>query len=76
MDGLEYTFNGLGEYYLINAPEENVIIQARTGQAMDINGNALPKIACQGAFTLAISTPFSAKRNVNAFNAMLRKQLN
>ncbi|XP_010874344.2 sushi domain-containing protein 2 [Esox lucius] len=37
-DGLSYTFNGKGEYYLVQSPERGLIVQGRTEQVMLENG--------------------------------------
>ncbi len=38
LDGLEYTFNGLGEYTLIQTSGGNFSLQARTGRALGKDG--------------------------------------
>jgi hypothetical protein len=35
LDGLTYTFNGLGEYYLMKTTDDAFTLQARTQQAID-----------------------------------------
>uniref|UniRef100_A0A3Q2W0I2 Sushi domain containing 2 n=1 Tax=Haplochromis burtoni TaxID=8153 RepID=A0A3Q2W0I2_HAPBU len=37
-DGLRYTFNGKGEYYLVSSPEKGLSVQARTEQVKLKNG--------------------------------------
>uniref|UniRef100_A0A669E6H5 Kringle containing transmembrane protein 1 n=1 Tax=Oreochromis niloticus TaxID=8128 RepID=A0A669E6H5_ORENI len=37
-DGLRYTFNGKGEYYLVSSPEKGLSVQARTEQVKRKNG--------------------------------------
>jgi len=34
LDGLTYTFNGLGEFVLMRVPDQSIEIQARTGRAV------------------------------------------
>ena len=40
MDNLEYTFNGLGEYWMVK--DESFELQARTVRAWDTQGQASP----------------------------------
>lgn len=37
-DGLSYTFNGKGEYYLVSSPDKELSVQARTEQVKLENG--------------------------------------
>ena len=37
LDGLEYSFNGLGEYTLIETTDSNFTLQGRTSRALDSN---------------------------------------
>lgn len=37
-DGLSYTFNGKGEYYLVSLPDRELSVQARTEQVKLKNG--------------------------------------
>ncbi|XP_070759880.1 sushi domain-containing protein 2 [Enoplosus armatus] len=37
-DGLSYTFNGKGEFYLVSSPDRELSVQARTGQVKLKNG--------------------------------------
>ena len=39
LDGFEYTFNGLGEYTLLQLPSMELIMQARTSQAVNGTGD-------------------------------------
>ncbi|XP_060592999.1 uncharacterized protein LOC132747595 [Ruditapes philippinarum] len=41
IDGLAYTFNGHGEYHLLNIDNIGFKIQARTGRAIDVNGTSV-----------------------------------
>ena len=41
LDGKQYTFNGLGEYTLLDALNGKFIIQIQTKQAVDQNGDAI-----------------------------------
>ena len=38
LDGFQYTFNGLGEYALIDTTHGNFTLQGRTAKARDSNG--------------------------------------
>ena len=38
LDGFGYTFNGLGEYTLIETTHDNFTLQGRTAKARDVNG--------------------------------------
>ena len=38
LDGFQYTFNGLGEYTLIETTHGNFTLQGRTAKARDANG--------------------------------------
>ena len=38
LDGFDYTFNGLGEYTLIETTHGNFTLQGRTAKARDANG--------------------------------------
>ena len=38
LDGFQYTFNGLGEYTLIETTRGNFTLQGRTAKAVDKNG--------------------------------------
>ena len=38
LDGFGYTFNGLGEYTLIETTHDNFTLQGRTAKARDENG--------------------------------------
>ena len=38
LDGFQYTFNGLGEYTLIETTHGNFTLQGRTAKAVDKNG--------------------------------------
>ena len=38
LDGLQYTFNGLGEYTLLQTTDGNFTLQGRTVRALDANG--------------------------------------
>lgn len=39
-DGLRYTFNGKGEYYLVSSPAKGLSVQARTEQVKLKNGES------------------------------------
>ncbi|KAH9498702.1 hypothetical protein Btru_004609, partial [Bulinus truncatus] len=39
LDGFEYTFNGLGEYILVYITEQDLMVQARTRQVLNSQGN-------------------------------------
>ena len=41
MDGKQYTFNGLGEYILLDANDGDFVIQVQTKQAVNRNGDAI-----------------------------------
>ena len=41
LDGKQYTFNGLGEYTLLDALDDEFVIQIQTKQAVDQNGRNL-----------------------------------
>ncbi|KAI0210407.1 Mucin-like protein [Lamellibrachia satsuma] len=41
LDGFEYTFNGLGEYTLIETTHSNFTLQGRTAKARDANGTQM-----------------------------------
>ena len=41
LDNLAYTFNGLGEYYLIKTPQDQFTLQGRTAKAVDANGTEM-----------------------------------
>ncbi|KAK2157058.1 hypothetical protein NP493_1917g00000 [Ridgeia piscesae] len=41
LDGLEYTFNGLGEYVLIATADKNFTLQGRTERALDKDGKEM-----------------------------------
>jgi len=41
LDGLEYTFNGLGEYTLIETTDKNFTLQGRTERALDKDGKEM-----------------------------------
>ena len=41
LDGFEYTFNGLGEYTLIETTHGNFTLQGRTAKARDANGTQM-----------------------------------
>ena len=38
LDGFQYTFNGLGEYTLVETIHGNFTLQGRTAKALDANG--------------------------------------
>ncbi|KAK2166194.1 hypothetical protein NP493_1330g01003 [Ridgeia piscesae] len=38
LDGFQYTFNGLGEYTLVETTHDNFTLQGRTAKARDVNG--------------------------------------
>ena len=38
LDGFQYTFNGLGEYTLVETTHGNFSLQGRTAKARDANG--------------------------------------
>ena len=38
LDGFQYTFNGLGEYTLVETTHDNFTLQGRTAKARDANG--------------------------------------
>ena len=40
-DGLDYTFNGLGEYTLIVTTDKNFTLQGRTARALDNDGKEM-----------------------------------
>ncbi len=39
-DGLSYTFNGKGEFYLVSSPDRELSVQARTEQVKLKNGES------------------------------------
>ena len=41
LDGHTYTFNGLGEYVLLETTEGNFTLQGRTTKALDSNGSEM-----------------------------------
>ena len=41
LDGLPYTFNGLGEYVLLKTQHDEFMLQGRTVQAKDDYGNTI-----------------------------------
>ena len=41
LDGLEFTFNGLGEYTLIETTDKNFTLQGRTERALDKDGKEM-----------------------------------
>jgi len=41
LDGVEYTFNGLGEYTLIATTANNFTLQGRTARAVDGEGKEM-----------------------------------
>ncbi|XP_078670161.1 uncharacterized protein LOC144910683 isoform X26 [Branchiostoma floridae x Branchiostoma belcheri] len=38
LDGKSYTFNGLGEYLVLDVPDAMLVVQGRTRKAVDVNG--------------------------------------
>lgn len=40
LDGRDYTFNGVGDFVLVQDLNSTVVIQVRTEQAIDTNGKA------------------------------------
>ncbi|MBN3292280.1 SUSD2 protein, partial [Polypterus senegalus] len=48
-DGSNFTFNGKGEYYLLQAPHKNLTIQGRTQTLLDANATRLSSVAMQEA---------------------------
>ena len=42
LDGLEYTFNGKGEFSLIVTPDDSFTLQGRMVEATDANGTSVP----------------------------------
>jgi len=56
LDGLEYTFNGLGEYTMVDVHNSNVsfTLQGRTGKALNDNGTAI---------NATVFTAFAAREN-------------
>ena len=46
LDGFEYTFNGLGEYVLLQMPSMDLVVQARTSQAVNGTGDSMFIFAC------------------------------
>ena len=45
LDGLKYTFNGLGEYALIDTTDDSFKLQGRMIQARDDGGNLISATA-------------------------------
>ena len=45
LDGLKYTFNGFGEYTLIETDDDSFALQGRMIQARDENGNLISATA-------------------------------
>ena len=45
LDGLKYTFNGLGEYVLIDTTDDSFTSQGRMIQARDDDGNLISATA-------------------------------
>lgn len=41
LDGLEYSFNGVGEYYLVYDEVSSLVVQVRAVQALDNEGKSL-----------------------------------
>ena len=41
LDGFQYTFNGLGEYTLIETTHRNFTLQGRTAKALDDKGKEM-----------------------------------
>ena len=56
LDGLEYTFNGLGEYTMVDVhtSDVNFTLQGRTGKALNDNGTAI---------NATVFTAFAASEN-------------
>ncbi|EDV29249.1 uncharacterized protein TRIADDRAFT_51362 [Trichoplax adhaerens] len=68
MDGKQYTFNGLGEYQLLNLQNNYVDVQARTSQAL-INGTRSAKATVFSAFA-------AKQNNSDVIQATLNDQNN
>lgn len=64
LDGLEYTFNGLGEYTLLETTDGNFTLQGRTVRALDAN-NTDTMATVFGAFAArdAMSDRFHIEMN-------------
>ena len=64
LDGYEYTFNGLGEYYMITTTDGNFTLQGRTEQAIDVNGQpSFATVFTAFAATDALSDPVTVLMN-------------
>jgi len=41
LDNKSYTFNGLGDFVLVEDPDSGVVVQVRAAQAQDTEGNTI-----------------------------------
>jgi len=66
LDNKAYTFNGLGEYVMINANDSTVELQARTCKALDKDGNPInATIFCAFAGKDNTGSTFRVELNVD-----------
>ena len=52
LDGLEYTFNGLGEFTMVGTQDASFTLQGRTLYAQDANGTDIASGTVWGAFAV------------------------
>ena len=67
LDGKVYTFNGLGEYTMLNFDEGSVLMQARTDKAIDKDGKEVKAtifsaFAMKGFETVTVFVGLNASR--------------
>lgn len=66
-DGLSYTFNGRGEFYLVSSPDKKLSVQARTEQVKLKNGESGFDMKALFVSPLAttVTPPFCSKLSSN-----------